>query len=55
MLKTLGSIESIIRPGKGRVGVDDNSSDNSSYNNEHSPQCSRREHQGTHELIQLRL
>ena len=38
MLKALGSIESITRPGKGRVEVGDDSGNDGSYDNKYSPQ-----------------
>ena len=39
ILKTLRSIKPIIRLGKSRVGVGNNSSNNNDHNNEYSTQC----------------
>ena len=51
MLKTLRSTESTTRPGKGGVGVDDDSGDDSGHDIEHSPRGLGRAYQRTHQLV----
>ena len=59
MLKTSGSTESITRPGKDGVGVDDDSNgvggDDGDHDDEYSPQGSGRAYQQTHQLIRAGL
>ena len=55
MLKTLGSTESITRPGKGGVVVgcdgDGDGGDDGGHNDEHLPRGSGQVHQRTHQLV----
>ena len=55
MLKTSGSTESTIRPGKGGVGVGGYGGDNGDHDCEYLPQGSGQAHQRTHQLARPRL
>ena len=55
MLKTSGSTESTIQPGKGGVGVGGDGGNEKGHDDEHSPQCSRQVYQRAHQLSRPRL